>query len=188
MNWRLFVGLAVPEPANSCLIKICQGLPGIRWQKRENLHVTLKFIGQTDDAGFARIDSVLSAACPAKGPVPLKIQGVGIFGEARHPRALWAGIVPDRKLLQLRGDIETELAEQAGFAAEGRAFHPHVTLAKPKNFPARLIEAYLENHADFALPEFTANEVLLFSSRTGSKDAKYRVEKTYVLGRGGRHS
>lgn len=146
-----------------------------------NFHVTLKFIGQTDDAGFLRIDDVLKTACRTEAPMRLKIEGVGTFGDPRHVRALWAGVVPSPPLMDLQRRVETVLAEKAGFPPEGRPFLPHVTLAKPKTTRAELIRDYLEKHAGFVLPDFIAREAILFSSHTGSKGAEYRVEKTYAL-------
>lgn len=176
------MGLSLPQSARSALVGICRGLPGVRWQKPENFHVTLKFIGRTDEEGVDRVDSALKTLCAAESPVPLKIQGVGIFGEAGHPRALWAGVLANPRLLDLQRRIESALFEKAGFAPEPRPFHPHVTLAKPKKISAKLIGDYLEERADFALPEFRANEAVLFSSHGGPEGSEYRVERGYGLG------
>ena len=89
---RLFVGLALPEDVTRRLALLGGGIPGARWMDEEQLHMTLRFIGEVDGAQFDDIRLALSAVqSPA---FPLTLSGMGHFGDGRKLRALWAGVAP----------------------------------------------------------------------------------------------
>src|SRR6185312_11679014 len=125
---RLFVALALPDSVAQTLMMLEYGVPGARWQEREQLHLTLRFIGEVDGRDASGIDDALSAISAPR--FSLQLKGVGEFG-GKTPRALWAGVAPNEALMHLNRKIETAL-QRLGLEAEQRKFTPHVTLARLK--------------------------------------------------------
>lgn len=174
---RLFVALALPDDAASQLLAIQSGVPGARWQERDQLHLTLRFIGEVDRRDAERIDDALVAIFASRFAVQIK--GVGEFG-GKHPRALWAGVAPNNALMHLQRRIETAL-QNIGLPAEGRRYTPHVTLARLRGTAPRLLTDYLTDHTLFAATPFEADEFILYSSKTTSHGSIYVPERYYSL-------
>lgn len=97
------------------------------WRRGENLHLTLKFLGEVDPAQIARVKAALELASKKVNPFALTLGGLGVFPNLREPRILWMGVKsPD--LIRLQASIDEELAK-VGFPREQRTFRPHITLA-----------------------------------------------------------
>lgn len=174
---RLFVALAIADLEAQALSIIQCGVPGARWQVREQLHLTLRFIGDVDGRDAAAVDDALSVIS-----VPgfnLRLKGVGEFG-SKHPQALWAGVEKNEALLHLQRKIETAL-QRAGFAPEGRKYVPHVTLARLRGTPRGAVMDYLTDHALYASEPFAVNRFSLFSSVLTPNGSKYAIEQDYEL-------
>ena len=123
---RLFVALPLPEQVKERLLDTMEGLPGARWQDADNLHITLRFIGEVDRHTHRDIASALGDVTVR--PFPIEIAGVGHFGEKRA-RAIWARVVPSYELTDLQHRVENA-CRRAGLPAETRKFIPHVTVAR----------------------------------------------------------
>lgn len=175
---RLFVALEIPEAIRQRLVLLQGGVPGARWQDTEQMHLTLRFVGEVDeDVGHDIDDALAMVRAPS---FPLEIAGVGEFG-GKIPRALWAGVRPNEALLHLQRKIETAL-QRLGLPAEERKFSPHITLARLKNAPRAKVIEFLTHHALFASGPFPVDRFALFSSELGSNGSVYHVERTYALG------
>lgn len=176
---RLFVGLDLPESIRLRLAALAGGIPGARWQTPEQMHLTLRFIGEVDGGVFHEI-------CDALGRVDadsfsLALQGVGHFPPRGPARVLWAGVSPSDPLASLQERIEAAIVAQ-GFEPEGRNFAPHVTLARFKSrTPVRRLHEFLSHHGLFATEPFPIRSFELFSSHLGSTGAHYVVEASYPL-------
>jgi 2'-5' RNA ligase len=117
-----------------------RGLP-VKWVRPEALHVTLKFLGDVDDASEPDLRAALGlvAGGGEARPVSLHINGFGVFPDVRRPRIVWAGLAPDPALELLQHRVEQVFAP-LGFPTEARAFRPHLTLgragreARPRDF------------------------------------------------------
>ena len=113
-----------------------RGLP-VKWVRPEALHLTLKFLGDVDDAREPNLRAALGQV--GGGPVSLHIEGFGVFPDFRRPRIVWAGVAPDPALELLQHRVEQVFAP-LGFPTEARAFQPHLTLgragreARPRDF------------------------------------------------------
>lgn len=174
---RLFVAVGVPDDVAEGLLRLQGGVPGARWQSREQLHLTLRFIGETGGARAGDIDDALAVIdAPA---FTLELHAVGSFG-GRDPRQLWAGVRPNEALVHLQRKIETVL-QRVGLAPEQRKFAPHVTLARLKASPRPKVTEYLTAHALYASPPFAVNAFELYSSTLTPKGGLYRVERSYPL-------
>jgi RNA 2',3'-cyclic 3'-phosphodiesterase len=175
---RLFAALALPEEVARPLLLMQAGVPGARWQRREQLHLTLRFIGEVDGAKAVAIDEAL-ATIAAPG-FTLELKGVGSFG-GKIPRDLWAGVAGCEPLLHLNRKIESAL-QRIGLPAEPRKFTPHVTLARLRNSPRGAVIDYLTDHALYASLPFAVTAFALYSSKLTSDGSIYRVERSYALG------
>jgi 2'-5' RNA ligase len=177
---RLFVALSLPDLLLDQLTALERGLPGARWLPEDNLHLTLRFIGEVD-GGLARdIDEALSAIrMPA---FALTLEGVGQFGDGRKNGALWAGVAANPELGRLRDKVDQALI-RAGLTPERRKFKPHVTLARLNGNPGSKLQEYLTDHALFRSDTVTVESFTLYSSFLSASGAIYRAEADYELER-----
>ena len=115
------------------------GVPGAQWQPVENLHLTLRFIGEVDEPTARDIDQMLGGL--REKAFDLSLRGVGEFG-GRDPHALWAGVAPAPALMHLVAKIESAL-QRMGLPAETRKYAPHVTLARLRDVPIVKVRDFL---------------------------------------------
>jgi 2'-5' RNA ligase len=175
---RLFVGIELPPGVTDRLHGLRGGVPGARWLAPENIHLTLRFIGDVEDTVFAEVDDALGRV---KGPAfDLEIKGVGEFSRGRRPVMIWAGIALNPALLGLQRRIDAGLVK-AGFPPEGRRFTPHVTLARIKDGARTRVREFVAGNALLRLAPFPVTHFTLFSSHLGHREASYRAEATYPL-------
>ena len=175
---RLFVAIALPDAVARSLQVLQTGVPGARWQTREQLHLTLRFIGEADGRAAAAIDDALaSISAPA---FTLELKGVGSFGGRRSPRDLWAGVAPNEALHHLQRKIESAL-QRVGLQAESRRYTPHVTLARLRGTQNGHVMDFLADHALYSSGPFAADGFILYSSKLTSDGSIYRAEKAYGL-------
>ncbi|WP_417519146.1 RNA 2',3'-cyclic phosphodiesterase [Minwuia sp.] len=167
---RLFVGIPLPEDVTQRLSMLAGGIPGARWVAPDNYHITLRFLGETDGGQAEDLIGDLSRLRVA--PVPIRIDGLGLFGERRRQRMLYADVVADPGLSHLNQKIE-QIAQRAGYAPERRRFHPHITLARMRNPDRNRLDRYLIENASLFLPPFAADGFTLFESFLGSEGAIY---------------
>ncbi len=176
---RLFVAIDLPENIREQVTRLCCGLPGARWVRPEQLHLTLRFIGEVDGGMFQDIRQGLGDV--AVEPFTLQLDGVGFFPPRGRPRVVWIGLRPCSGLLHLRQRIESCLVG-LGLEPEARKFAPHITIARLKNTPPARVGRFLENHNLFCSAPFSVDEFFLYSSRLGRNGAVHRVEAEYPVG------
>jgi len=174
---RLFVALALPDLVAERLKLLQSGVPGARWMEREQLHLTLRFIGEVDGHDAAAIDDALSQIRSRR--FTLELKGVGEFG-GKNPRALWAGVRDEEAIAHLQRKIESAL-QRVGVAAEERKFKPHITLARLRATPRGRVMDYLADHALYASGPFDVNTFILYSSKPTASGSLYRAERAYGL-------
>jgi 2'-5' RNA ligase len=174
---RLFLALALPDVVVAGLLAMQSGVPGARWSTREQLHLTLRFIGEVDERDADAIDEVLAGISVPR--FELELKGVGAFG-GKSPHALWAGIAPSEPLMHLHRKIESAI-QRLGFPAEERKYTPHVTLARLRGTPAGRVMDFLSDHALYASGPFQAKTFTLFSSRLTASGSRYVAERDYEL-------
>jgi 2'-5' RNA ligase len=174
---RLFVALALPDDVAQSLSMLQSGVPGARWSMREQLHLTLRFIGEVDERDATDIDETLAAISAPR--FALQLKGLGSFG-GKSPRALWAGVAANDALLHLQRKIESAI-QRLGLAAEERKYTPHVTLARLRAAPPQRVMDYLADHGLYASAPFEVRDFALFSSRLTPNGSIYVVEREYAL-------
>lgn len=175
---RLFVAIDLPEEQRRYLESIYIGLPAeTRWTPPEQLHLTMRFIGEVDDRLSLLIKTTLSAILFV--PLSLQIKGLGCFPARRHPKILWAGVEKNLDLEQLQIMIENQLV-QLGLTPEVRKFHPHFTIARlPPQIAPETIAAYLARNSQETYPPFRVNSLYLYSSLLTRYGALHQIEGTY---------
>ncbi|MDH3240014.1 MAG: RNA 2',3'-cyclic phosphodiesterase [Alphaproteobacteria bacterium] len=175
---RLFVGLELPETVRARLYGLGGGVPGARWIEPENMHMTLRFIGNVNDDSIADIDGALARIrAPA---FDLEIAGLGEFSRGRRPAMIWAGVRPVPGLMDLERRIEAAVVK-AGFPPDGRRFTPHITLARLKGGAPGRVRSFVAEHSLLRIDPFPVTRFTLFSSHLGRKGASYRAEADYPL-------
>ena len=154
----------------------------VRWTKPGGYHLTLRFLGEIDDATAERVKAVLRGAASRHKGFPLSLRGTGAFPGERNPRVLWLGIEAGPELAALQRDLEAAL-EAEGFPREDRPFKPHLTLGRVKGRD-RLDKAMAElaKHAAEDLGGMTAVKVALFESRLRPDGAEYHIVDEAGLG------
>jgi RNA 2',3'-cyclic 3'-phosphodiesterase len=174
---RLFTGLEIPRHIGESLAMLRGGLPGARWIDPENYHLTLRFIGDIDDA-LARDIAVLLGRVQRR-PFAFRLDGLTSFG-GRKPRAVVAAATPMAPLLELQSEHE-RLLQRLGLEPEGRKYTPHVTLARLRDSSSRQVADYLAARAHYRSATFEVSRFVLFSSRASVGGGPYVVEAAYPL-------
>ena len=202
---RLFVAAELPESVKAALAaaqeRLRSGRPGsraegranrsrglrpIRWTRPEGLHVTLRFLGETDAAAVAGLREALARAAGRASPLSLRLGGLGCFPPSGPARVLWAGLEGDLDRLAALAAALESAAVSCGFPPERRPFRGHVTLARleggaegaalrrriagPGEDGTTGGERFLEPPVPSVFP---LTEVVLFESRLGSGGARY---------------
>jgi len=176
---RLFVALEIPETIRKRLLLIQGGVPGVRWQTEEQMHLTLRFIGDVNEVEAQDVDDALSALRVPR--FHLELAGVGEFSSKQQPHALWAGVRSSPELMHLQRKVSTAL-QRLGLSSDAHKYTPHVTLARLRHAPEDKIVEFLTHNALFASGAFEVDHFALFSSMLTSDGSIYRVERTYDLG------
>ena len=153
------------------------GLPGARWIDPDNYHMTLRFIGDVDDALAGDIASLLGQV--RRRGFELRLDGLSSFG-GRKPRAVVAAVTPSQSVMELQAEHE-RLMQRVGLEPEGRKFTPHVTLARLRDSSSREVAEYLSARAGFRSAPFAVSHFVLFSSRASVGGGPYVVEAAYPL-------
>lgn len=174
---RLFVAIRPPEPIRDLLIDAMDESPDFRWQDEEQLHLTLRFIGEVDRPVADDLANALTRIRADR--FDLGISGVGRF-EQRMSGSLWAAVEPKSSVAALAAKVE-RICQENGLEPERRAFHPHITLARWKGRRTREIHDFLERKRDLHSEPFEVTEFILFESRLSRHGAHYEAVATYPL-------
>jgi len=175
---RVFVAISMPPQIKDRLTRLCTGLPGARWLPPENMHLTLRFLGETSEADM---DSVQSSLRLIEVPsFSLVLDGIGTFGQGHRTRAIWVGVETSPDLRHLQSKIETSLV-RAGFPPEHRKFTPHITLARFRNALPRRIMQFVEANALFRAGPFPVERFAMFRSQLGKGGSVYNHLASYDL-------
>lgn len=175
---RLFVAVDLAEPVRQQLAGLCFGLPGAHWVTAEQMHLTLRFIGEVDGAMFRDIRDALAGV--RSGSFAMQVRGLGYFPPRQSPRVLWAGVAKNDAIILLRNRVEAALV-RCGLEPEGRKFSPHITLARLRDTPLSRLTNFLAGNALFTSEPFMISEFHLYSSQLTAKGAIHQVETSYTL-------
>lgn len=131
---RTFIAISLPDTIQQKLEEIVRrlkaaGVSGVRWVPAQNVHLTLKFLGDVSPANLDLLKKILQAEISRHHPFEIVIEGLGAFPNMRRPRVVWVGVKAPPALENLQRSIEAE-TQRLGYAAEDRPFSPHLTLGR----------------------------------------------------------
>jgi RNA 2',3'-cyclic 3'-phosphodiesterase len=190
---RAFVSIPVPEAVRREILKAqddLRGLAGsgdIRWVRPEQMHLTLRFLGEIDPAVRDDLLDAIREACRGFGPIALEAARTGFFPDARRPRVAWIGLAGQvGRLLQLQERLQ---AATAAFGApeEGRPFSPHLTLGRIKRLGPRETRALAARMAEWDTRSFgswKADQVELMQSELHPEGSRYTCVDEVILDAG----
>jgi 2'-5' RNA ligase len=174
---RLFVALRPPRVIRQQLLATMHGIAAARWQNDDQLHLTLRFIGEVD---HHRAEDIAAALGGLHAPaVTARLAGVGLFERQGRPHIVWAAVEPLAPFAALHRKVNQLLARVGG-APETRAFQPHVTLAR-LNRAAGPVAPFLALHSNLASPPFTLAHAILYESEMGHGGSRYHPVARYPL-------
>ena len=176
---RLFLALTLPAPVRDALAVLARPMPGVSWTRPEQLHVTLRFLG---DVPVEKIEPMIARLANVRvGSFILPIEGPGTFPSNRAPRILWIGVGAGHpRLFQLRQRVDDALLA-SGLQLDVRTFHPHVTLARCNETAASVVAHLLHDHRDFSAPPFRVEAFDLYASELKSSGAVHVLKQRFPL-------
>ena len=174
---RLFVAIRPPEQVLDLLIDAMEDSPTLGWVGEDNLHLTLRFIGEVERPVANDIAGALAGLRSPR--FELRINGIGRF-DRRSGGALWAGVEPRKPVGDLAAKVDRACVA-AGLEPERRAFHPHITLARYKRRSAESASAFERRHAGLRSERFEVDRVILFESHLSRHGAHYEEVASYQL-------
>ena len=178
---RLFVALALPAVVRSELAAVQEPLGGVRWTPADNLHLTLRFIGDSEPERRDRMSEALARV--RVEPFVLPVEGLGVFPTRGPAKVLWAGLGgAHTRLFQLRKQVDEALLS-VDMTIDVHSFQPHITLGRlGEDYDTKELAKFLERHAKFEAPPFRVSEFHLMAStlETG-RPPRYAAVRTFAL-------
>ena len=175
---RLFVAIRPPEEVRDLLIDAMDDSPVLRWVGDEQLHLTLRFIGEVEKPVANDIAIALDRVHAPS--FQLRVSGVGKF-EQRNGGSLWAAVDPREPVSALAAKVERAV-QQVGLESEHRAFMPHITLARWNRRNREGVEAFLRRNSAIASGMFKVDRFILYESHLSRHGAHYEEVASYCLG------
>jgi 2'-5' RNA ligase len=174
---RSFIAIELPETVRSALAEFQQDLKkygaDVRWIKPENIHLTLKFLGNIEEDRVESIAEKIRGACGIHNGFELEISGTGVFPNKRSPRVLWAGVIINDTVMALHKGIEGGMGA-LGFEREKRRFSPHLTLGRFRSLRGKqAVLDIMDSCREKRFGIMDVNSVLLMRSDLSPKGAKY---------------
>lgn len=184
---RVFLGVFPPAPVQDEAARVIESLrrahDGVSWVKRDNLHYTMRFLGEVGEDGASRIEAAAFEAAAASAPFTAMLGAAGAFPDPRHARVLWLGLDPGAaELGQLAAALDSALARR-GFAPERRRFSAHLTIGRVRDPRGRNWSDALAAAAPARAP-FEVNELLVVESRLSPDGSIYTPRARAALGSG----
>ena len=183
---RCFIAIDIPGAIratfNDIIRKIGADSRGVKWVQAQNIHLTLKFMGDISDDLVPMIKKRLLLLGSTHRPFTVDIRSAGVFPNFRNPNVLWIGIEASERLKSLFMEIDAALSE-IGFKREGRAFSPHLTIGRVKD--RRAIDPVvkeLATYKDTFFGTIEVREILLMESVLKPSGAEYSEVAAIRLG------
>lgn len=184
---RLFIAIELPddiikklEDLQEQIKKGCKAK--VSWSNPENIHLTLKFLGNVKEDVIDKIKSCIENACSGMNQFMLEALGVGCFPNPNNPRVIWVGIKTYNNFLDsVYERLETGL-NNIGFEKEKRRFQPHLTLGRIRHIDKDAgLKTSVDKSKDFAIGEFMVKSIILFKSELNPEGAVYTKLFEYNL-------
>ena len=188
MKKRLFIAIDISDEARGAAARYIEqmsekfGHVSAKWERPEKLHLTLKFLGSTEEDLIPKVIDIVDRNARRAESFTIEISGAGAFPSAKAARVLWLGVhEPTGTLKELANNIEDDCTE-LGFKHENRAFKPHLTLARIRD-PRSSAELGREHIAnEFGPIKFTCNELVIYESHLGRGGSTFEKLHTARFG------
>ncbi|MGK9476001.1 RNA 2',3'-cyclic phosphodiesterase [Melioribacter sp. OK-6-Me] len=183
MTIRTFIALNLPENVLDRIIELrdafFKNTSGLRWEEKNKLHITLKFLGDTDENLIPDITRSISDLVKEHSPISLKISKAGLFYRDSKPAILYLDFLENEYLVRIYEEIEN-LMESFGYKKEKRKFKTHLTLLRIKN------DRHLDQIKNFTkleidIPEFISDEITLYRSILQTTGSVYQPIASFKL-------
>jgi len=175
---RLFVAIELSKKQKqevySLQQKLREYLEGVRWVRPEGLHLTLKFLGETDLSWIEPIKKAMDRAAADTSSIKIIYGSSGVFPSPKKARVLWIGLREGAEALQSLAENLDQILAKSGFMPEKRKFHPHLTIGRLRSsVPEKMIRRFLEEESNFQTTMLDAKQAVLFESRLHPDGALY---------------
>jgi 2'-5' RNA ligase len=188
-TYRTFIALEIPTDVRAAVIDYIKQLrdkvPDVSasWSREDNLHLTLKFLGEVPVTRIEDVSAAASAAARASGQFELILAGSGVFPPKGKPSVLWIGLEdPQGGLHNVQQRLEEE-CDAHGFMRDSRAYHPHLTIARIRRPQGSKDLAAAHVASDFAAQTFTAKELIVFRSELLPQGSRHMPISSHALSR-----
>jgi RNA 2',3'-cyclic 3'-phosphodiesterase len=175
---RTFIAVELPKEINDSIQRLQNDLKDsmsdARWVKYGNIHLTLKFLGDTKVTKLELIGTVIQEIARKYSPFIISLAGIGAFPNSRKPSVIWTGIDKGKdEISKLANEIESAMGK-LGFPKENRPFNPHLTIGRVReiNHPSEMTKA-LENPNVGEIGEFTVDKINFIKSQLDPKGSIY---------------
>jgi 2'-5' RNA ligase len=185
-TFRAFIAVDLPQNVKSFLSEAQEALKvygfRVKWVRPQNIHLTLKFLGNTATADTDKIAGAMALTAGNCPVVSLAAKGIGVFPNARRPRVIWVGLNGQLEILaNLQQTLDAHLAD-LGFPRETRAFKSHLTLGRVKGkIVSERMKAAIDKLKEFESESFEINQVILFKSELRPSGAVYTKVRGVAL-------
>jgi 2'-5' RNA ligase len=174
---RLFIAIRPPPAICDLLVDAMDDSPELRWVGDEQLHLTLRFVGEVERPLANDLAAALGTIRSAR--FELRLEGVGRF-DRRKGGALWAGVEPKVPVAALAAKVERACIS-VGVAPERRSFHPHITLARWNGRSSRAADAFVARARGLSSDPFPVERFILFESHLSRHGPHYEEVASYKL-------
>ena len=174
---RLFVAIRPPAQIRSVLLRAMGGVSGARWQSDDQIHLTVRFIGDVDRHQAQDVEAALGGIHHPR--FEMSLEGIGTFARRGQPEIIWAGVSPHEPVKRLHEKIDRAV-ERVGFPPEQRAYTPHITLARLKRSSGP-VGNLLEQSGGLTSEPFPVDSFTLYESRLTPDGAVYIPVNRYQL-------
>lgn len=183
MTSRLFVSFDIPGEIKNEICEICDSIitssKDYRWEKKEKLHFTLKFLGDVDNHKINSITEKLEEISSITKSISCEFKNFGLFYKSKIPKILWLGLKENIELINLRSKIENELS-YIGYEKEQRLFKPHLTLLRIKEYyDCKVLEKF--NGLHYSGSNFIGDQITLMKSELLKSGSVYKPIKSFKL-------
>ena len=188
---RIFIAVRLPDEVIGKITRISQffqsQLPeeALKWVETENLHLTLRFLGEIPEATIEQVQQVLAQVATTQKSFELSVEGLGMYPNPKQPRTIWLGVQGVKPLIVLHAELEKALGRM-GIEKESRPFDPHLTLARVRDRTSREMAHQIgETLATFkvdSLGVFGVSKIHLIESQLTPQGPIYTTRFTAPLG------
>lgn len=176
---RVFISVEIPD--KSCLdapLSELKAFNGVRTSPPEQIHITLRFIGDVDESKVDRIEDCVRRAAEGTEPFEVTVAGTGAFPNRGRPSVVWIGASPEKPLAGLADRIGANL-KKAGIPFDSKPFKSHVTIGRCREKVD--LDGFFDEFSDREFSRFTCSEILVMKSVLGPRGARHTVLRRVPL-------